>query len=200
MLSTLLLYPTCPECGGNLPFVSRRFALNEGANESNFFSRRNRYVQIHSIVCPGCNAFFSVQQRGLGLVLVGVAAVCGVAYLGGNGRAEMGVGVQWLFGGSVMALVIAWLISHRMTVLTLCSRAGEAPKDDPQVADVFTQLQARDAQLEQQQEGDRQTLETAEAAWVTEEARPVTCPRCGAGNAPDFEKCWSCDAALTAQR
>jgi len=199
MLSTLLLYPTCPECGGNLPFVSRHYAMRERPNAR--FSRRSRWrsTEIRVIRCPSCDAVFSVQERGLGVVLMVLAAVCVVGYLGWGGSTRPGIGFLYFFGGSALALFVAWLVSHRMTVLTRWLDPDEASRAEPEVADVFAQLEARDAQLEREQKKEPETLVAAEAAWAAEEARTVTCPRCGTSNAPDFEKCWSCEAVLDVQ-
>jgi len=155
MLSTLLLYPTCPECEGNLPFVSRHYVLRSRWDFG--FSRRRRdYPELTAIECPSCGAYFSVQERGFGILLAILVAICVVGYLIWGEDTQPGVGFLYFAGASALVLFAVWLGTHRMTVLTPSNRPGEPSEDAPPVADVYAQLEARDAQLKRSEEEQRE--------------------------------------------
>jgi ribosomal protein L40E len=97
----------------------------------------------------------------------------------------------------VLALIIAALICHRMTVLTPTPRPGKSIPDAPEVRDVYASFEARDARLEQQSGVERESREAAERA---EESRTFICRSCGEQNSPDAERCWNCDAEIPPTR
>jgi hypothetical protein len=147
MLSTLLLYPPCPECGGNLPFVSRRIALNARAEQRSLWRSRRDYPEMDSIECSSCGAGFHVEEKWLAPLAITAAVIGAVGYLIWGGNQKPGVGFGYFFGGSILALIVARLIGNRLTALTRRAQPGDLEKENPAIADVFARLEARDAAL-----------------------------------------------------